>query len=118
MDHSSAHLLDATSIPMKTVLIESDFTKEDSIQKGEKTAHNKEQHLQTAYFKKLGEVIINYDEVVLYGPTKAKNELFNSLTDNLHFAKVKINVEQADKMTDPQQQAFVKAFFNKPNTSN
>ena len=121
MDHSTAHVLDAGIAPMKTIIIESEFThavKEDTLQKGEKAAHNKEQHLQADYYKKLGEVIINYDEVILFGPTKAKNELLNSLAEDLHFEKIKIDVQQADKMTDPQQHAFVKEYFSKTKVIN
>ena len=38
--------------------------------------HNKEQHEQSDYYKKLGETIKNYTEVLLFGPTDAKVELF------------------------------------------
>jgi len=42
----------------------------------------------------------DYEEVLLFGPTNAKNELFNLLKDDRHFEKIKIEVKSGDKMTD------------------
>ena len=55
----------------------------------------------------------NYDEVILFGPTDAKVELFNILKADQHFDKIKIDIKQADKMTENQQHAFVKDHFSK-----
>jgi stalled ribosome rescue protein Dom34 len=41
--------------------------------------HQKEQHEQSDYYKKIGEAIKNYQEVLLFGPTNAKTELLNLL---------------------------------------
>ena len=57
-------------------------------------------------------VINDYNEVLLFGPTDAKTELFNVLKNNRQFEKIKISVQAADNMTDNQQKAFVKDFFN------
>jgi hypothetical protein len=75
--------------------------------------HNKEQHLHLEYYKKLGDIIRNYKEVVLFGPTDAKSELHNLLAANHLFVKVKITVRQTDKMTENQQHAFVRDYFSK-----
>ncbi len=116
MDHANAHVIE--------------FTKEGSEEKEkvskielpaksldmgphEKTVHNKEQHAQSDYYKKLSEIIIQYDEVLLFGPTDAKLELFNMLREDHHFEKVVIETKQTDKMTDNQQAAFVKEHFSK-----
>lgn len=114
MDHSVAHLMECTTNPIETKAIESKFThqvKEHSLSKSEKLMHNKEQHQQSEYYKLLGESIKNYEEVVLFGPTDAKVELFNFLRADRHFAKTKIEIRQADKMTENQQHAFVKEYF-------
>ena len=116
MDHSSAHLMEFTTDPIETKNIESEFThqvKEDSLNKSEKLMHNKEQHLQSEYYKKLGDMIRNYEEVVLFGPTDAKIELLNTLSSDHQFAKTKIEVKQTDKMTESQQHAFVREYFSK-----
>lgn len=73
--------------------------------------HNDEQQKQHAYYDKLGDVIKNYDRVVLFGPTSAKEELFNRIKKDRAFEKIKIEIKHADKMTDNQQHAFVKNYF-------
>ena len=78
---------------------------------GENLMHNKEQHLQLDYYNEIAEVIKKYDYVLLFGPTEAKNELFNILHANHLFDKINIKIENTDKMTDNQQHAFVLEFF-------
>ena len=117
MDHSSAHLTEFTTQPMESKIIESAFThqiKEDSLNKSEYLMHNKEQFEQSEYYKKLGDEIKNYEEVILFGPTDAKVELFNRLRDDHHFGKIKIEVKNSDKMTVNQQHAFVREHFSRP----
>ena len=114
MDHSSAHVMEYATDTVDTKTIESKFThfeKEESFQKNEHLMHNKEQHEQSAYYKDLGNIIKNYDEVLLFGPTDAKKELHNLLSADHHFANVKIEVKQAERMSENQQHAFVKDFF-------
>jgi nitrogenase subunit NifH len=115
MDHSTAHLMEFTVDPIETTTIESAFThqvKEDSLAKSEHLMHNKEQHQQAAFYKKLGEEIKHYDDVVLFGPTQAKVELFNILKADHHFSKISISVKQTNKMTDGEQHHFVKDYFS------
>jgi hypothetical protein len=116
MDHSSANIMEFTKDPIETKTIESEFTHEtkvESLNKGEKLMHNKEQHQQSEYYKKLGGIIENYEGVLLFGPTDAKTELFNTLKTDHRFANVKIEVKQTDKMTENQQHVFVKEYFSK-----
>lgn len=122
MDHSSAHLMEfiytpsGTTNPIETKTIESKFThhvKEETLNRSEHIMHNKEQHQQAEYYKQLGEIIKNYESVVLFGPTEAKEELFNTLKADRRFEEIKIEVKQADKMTENQQHAFVKEYFSK-----
>jgi ADP-heptose:LPS heptosyltransferase len=116
MDHANAHLMEFTTDPIETKTIASKFThevKELSIHKGENRMHNKEQHQQHEYYKEIGEKIKKYEEVVLFGPTEAKVELFNFLLKDHNLANIKIKVEHADKMTENQQHAFVKKYFSK-----
>ena len=91
MDHSNAHLMEFTS-DIKTAVLVSEFTlddKENKFDKGERRMHSKEQHQQSEYYKRLGKVIRNYEEVLLFGPTKAKDELANLLKEDHLFEKVK-----------------------------
>lgn len=114
MDHSNAHIMEFTVDPIETTTIESTFThqiKEDTLEKSEHLMHNKEQHQQAAFYKKISDVIKQYDDVILFGPTEAKVELFNILKADHSFAKTNITVKQTDKMTENQQHAFVKDHF-------
>ncbi len=115
MDHANAHVMEFTIDPIETKTITSKFTheeKEHSLSLNENLMHNKEQHMQRDYYKKLGETIRNYGEEVLFGPTDAKVELFNILKKDHLFSNVKIEIKQTDKMTENQQHAFVKDHFS------
>ncbi len=116
MDHSTANLMEFTTDPIQTTSIQSKFTheaKESSLERGENRMHTKEQHQQAEYYKKIGQVIQNYEEVILFGPTSAKTELLNTLAGDHLFSSIKIKIQQADKMTENQQHAFVREYFTK-----
>ena len=115
MDHADAHLMEFVTDTIELNSIESTFShqeKTESMGRSENIMHNKEQHQQAGYYKNLAEKIMNYDEVVLFGPTNAKAELLNILKENHHFDKIKIEVKQTDNMTQNQQQAFVRTHFS------
>ncbi len=120
MDHANAHLLEFTAIGGEEKVSDTALTHEakERTAGSEHVIHNKEQQQQTEYYKKLGDAIRNFDEVVLFGPTNAKAELLNVLKADHRFENIKIEVQQADKMTDNQQQAFVKEYFSKTQKSN
>ena len=114
MDHSVAYQMVITNDTIVTNTIESQpklHDNEENVMKDESHMLNKEQGLLTAYYKKLSDVIKDYEEVLLFGPTEAKNELLNTLKGNHLFEKIRIEVKSADKMTENQRQAFVKEYF-------
>jgi stalled ribosome rescue protein Dom34 len=116
MDHSIAHLMEFTSKHFEIETIESKFTndvKNQSLAKSEKTMYNKEKRLLQDYYKKLGEAIKNYKRVILFGPTDAKTELFDLLSEDERFLKIKIEIKNTDKMSANQQHAFVRDYFSK-----
>ena len=109
MNHSIAHLMEFSNNPFEIKTIESNFTQEvkkNSLQKGEHHLHNKEKEEQTKYFRKIMKAISKYNEVVLFGPTDAKEELFNVVLSDNRFQNSKILVKQTDKMTPNQRQPF------------
>ena len=114
MDHSNAYIMEFVDNTIVENIITSEFSHQDkelSLSKGENSMHTKEQHLQKDYFKKLSDIIINFDEVVLFGPTDAKSELFNSIKSNHLFEGITIEVKQSDKMTAIQMHDFVIEYF-------
>ncbi len=114
IDNSTAYLMELTNDTIVQHSILSEFTHEDkeqSLRKSETLMHNKEKGMQLAYYKKISAVILNYDEVILFGPTNAKNELLNLLKDEHLFDKIRIEAKDSDNMTENQMQAFVREFF-------
>ena len=116
MDHQDAHIMEFTTDPIGTSTVQSKFThqeKEQTLGRSENLMHHKEQHEEASYYKELGEIIRNYNDVVLFGPTDAKVELLNVLRKDHRFADIVIEIKPADKMTENQQHAFVKEYFSK-----
>jgi stalled ribosome rescue protein Dom34 len=112
MDHSTANLIYLNSNKHSQILSEFTFdTKEEALIRGENVMHNKRQQMHEAYYKNIADTILKFDNVLLFGPTNAKTELHNYLNTDLHFKDIKIEVKSADKMTDNQQEAFVKQHF-------
>jgi nitrogenase subunit NifH len=115
MDHANANLIEFRVEPMITETISSKFThteKEHSLSKSENLMHHKEQHQQAEYYKELADIIKNYSEVLLFGPTDAKNELYNLMKKDHLFNAIKIIIKQTDKMTGNEQHAFVREYFS------
>jgi len=112
MDHSTAHLININSKINHSINSEFTFnTKEEALSRSESLMHNKRQQMHEAYYKEIGDEIIKYNHVLLFGPTNAKVELHNNLNKDLHFKNIKIDIEPADKMTDNEKDAFVKNHF-------
>lgn len=114
MDHSSANLIDLNSKREKQS-ITSQFTFEvrgEALSRSENLMHNKERQMQEAYYKEIADEILNYDHVLLFGPTHAKSELHNYLNEQMHFKHVKVDVESADEMTENEKTAYVKSHFD------
>ncbi len=113
MDHSTAHIMEFIA-PHGEAQIGNEkvehLTTVHSFAKGEYHMHTKEQHQQEAFYQKLAERITNYGEVLLFGPSQAKDELANLLSKDHQFRHVSVYIH-ADKMTEPQQQAYVRQYF-------
>ena len=110
MDHSNADLIDFQS-NKNNHSISSEFTfsmKEEALNRSESLMHNKEQQKHETYFRKIGEEIRKYDDVLIFGPTNAKRELHNFLNKDLHFKDINFEIESSDKMSDNEKDAFVR----------
>jgi len=115
MDHSTAHIIELKNNTITSNTIESlslqgekqNFGKDESLK------HNTEQDQLSEYFKRLSTLIKSYSEVILFGPTNAKTELYNLLKEDSHFNNIKIEIETTDNLTKNQMHAFVKEHFEK-----
>ena len=118
MDHSDASLMTFEKESSEIKIISNPFNhaeKEEALSRSENLMHNKRQQQQAAYYKELGNEISSFKEVILFGPTNAKTELWNLLQSDLRFENIKIEVLSSDKMTDNQKKAFVNDHFSKKN---
>jgi hypothetical protein len=114
MDHSTAHLIELSNDNVATNTIELSPAPPEHIENhgsDESLMNNKEQNQLSDYFLNLSKVIKEYNEVVLFGPSSAKTELYNQLKEDIHFDEIKIDVELGDIMTDHEQEIFVRKYF-------
>lgn len=117
MDHSTANLIELWNdkIVRKTLKIAPAFFGPlDNLRLNESQTHNTALNHQSNFYKELSYVINDYNEVLLFGSSDAKTELFNLLKNNHRFDETKISVQPTENMTENQQDAFVKDFFNVP----
>lgn len=114
MDHSTANLIEFTDDKTAAIEVDAQVGEQDEpLNASDETMiQNKDQNELSDFYKRISEVIKNYDEVLLFGPTHAKDELNNILKDDRHFDEVKIEIKPADNMSENQQQAFVKEHFD------
>ncbi len=116
MDHSTANIMELSNDKVATVTLDSNpaFPEQiENLRMDERLMHNKVKNEQSDFYEKLSFIINDYDEVLLFGPTEAKTELFNLLKENRRFEKIKISVEPTDKITENQQHAFLRNFYDK-----
>jgi hypothetical protein len=115
MDHTRAHIMVLKKNSITASIIESLSMQGEKQTFGEDESlkHNTEQDQLSDYFKRISAVIKGNQEVLLFGPTRAKTELYNVLKDDSHFNDIKIEVEATDNLTENQMQAFVKEHFKK-----
>jgi stalled ribosome rescue protein Dom34 len=116
LDHAHAHVIEFSDEVKETKTIASDFTYQDKVEtlkRSESEMHQKEQHKLTTYYKNIAAVIENYNEVLLFGPTEAKVELFNFIKEHHKYDKIKIEVKNTDKMSAAEQHQFVREYFKR-----
>lgn len=116
MDHYHAYIIEFSSEVKDTKIISSDFTHQDrkeTLERSESEMHNKEQHKLATFYKKLAVIIKNFDEILLFGPTDAKVELFHFLGESRDFDKIKIEVKNTDKMSDNELHSFVRNHYKR-----
>jgi len=77
----------------------------------EKRKHNIIQNELDEYFKILEGKLESYQEILLFGPGTAKEELFNRLSENKLFKGKNIEVKSSDKLTENQMLSYVLDFF-------
>lgn len=119
MDYVVAHLIDTHSKKNNQSLL-SKITfdiKKPPPNESKHLTQNKEKQLKEGFYKKIGIEILEYEQVLLFGPTNAKIELRKFLRKDVQFIDKKIDTQPADKMTENEKIAFVKMYFQKAKTN-
>ncbi len=114
MDHFSANLIEFSKSAKNLKTIKSEFNhfeKEIILQKGESHLHNKEQDLQVKFYSEIKSELLDYSQILLFGPTTAKAELHTILSSSNRFSEVEITIKMTDKLTPNEQIAFVNNCF-------
>jgi len=114
MDHTVARLMEYAAEDYKVTTVEVEFTppaNQQPILRSESALHNKENQSLNSYYKGLMNHIKKYDEVVLFGPTDAKTELFNLLRADHRFDGIHLETKTATKMSYEQQHEFIQNYF-------
>lgn len=117
MDYSEAHIMEFSENPIEIKVIKSNFKnklRSNEKDKSEKHLHALEKQCKADYFKEIATSLLNYDKVLLFGPTNAKNELYNSLTKDTLFSKIKLYVKESGKLTFKQRSKFIYEHFASP----
>lgn len=112
MDYSVAYLMEFKTKPFEIQIIVCEFTvdeKKRNPYKKETTNSNlKRKH---KYYNQIGNAILNYDKIILFGPSEAKIDFFDSLSEDERFYKLKIEIKETDKMNLDQRHAFISEYF-------
>lgn len=96
MDHSIAYLMEFTSLYFEIQTIELKLTNQQKnlgLVEDESLIKSIEKKQLSDYYKKIGETVKNYKRVILFGPSDAKVELFDFLSEDERFLKIKFEIK-------------------------
>lgn len=79
----------------------------------ERTYLERRKQQEKAYFQKLIDAVREGDELFIFGPAEAKDNFIKAIKNSNNFHPSVRGVERANRMTDNQKIAKVKAFFKK-----
>ena len=112
MDHSVAYLMAFKTKPFEIQTIVCEFTMDEKKRnpfRNETTRSDIKRKYK--YYNQIGNAIINYDKIILFGPSEAKIDFFDTLSEDERFYKLKIEIKDTDKMNVNQQHAFINEYF-------
>ncbi|MFV8366221.1 hypothetical protein [Flavobacterium sp. XS1P27] len=112
MDYSVAYLMEFKTKPFEIQIIACDFT----VDKKKRNPYRKETtnsdiKRKYKYYNQIGNAIINYDKIILFGPSEAKIDFFDTLSEDERFYKLKVEIKETDKMNVNQRHAFINKYF-------
>ena len=102
------HMIISKSIVFKPLLNEENNPEE---QQDTQMQSKEQSQYQLAFFKEISDIVLNYQEVLLFGPTQAKNELLELIKADHNFANIKFDVIDTEVMTENKMHEFVIEYF-------
>ncbi|TBX68721.1 hypothetical protein EZL74_07965 [Flavobacterium silvisoli] len=114
MDHATARVMEYHTEEQRIKLVTADhkgLDNQEGLQHSESLLHHKENQSIKAFYKDILNILKDYDEIVLFGPTEAKNELYNLIREEHKYDHLKIATLPADKMSYEEQHDFVVHYF-------
>jgi enhancing lycopene biosynthesis protein 2 len=63
------------------------------------------------YFKSVSNLLLHYDEILIFGPGKSQEQFQNHLQGDAQFKSKQITIESAEQLMYPQMIAKVRDFF-------
>jgi hypothetical protein len=112
MDYSNALLMELCNHMIVSTRIEVKPSEDDDEKANDQIPTQEHIRHQTDYFKEIGDVVINYQEVLLFGPTEAKSELLALLKKDCHFKNILFQLVNTNKMNDDSIHKFVVDHYN------
>ena len=96
MDHSVAYLIEFTTKPFVIQTIVGKFPMEGknvSPAKKNESMHGSKQSVLNRCYNDIGQAILKYNKIILFGPPDAKTGFFDFLSEDERFWKLKIEIK-------------------------
>jgi stalled ribosome rescue protein Dom34 len=77
----------------------------------EHTSNHKNKAEAEKFYKEIAQSLEQFHDILIFGPGKAQEELFNHLKENKHFHGRNLSIDSAGNITENQMIAKVRDFF-------
>ncbi|HVF80919.1 MAG TPA: hypothetical protein VM884_03255 [Flavisolibacter sp.] len=77
----------------------------------EHSMNNAKQSDMLKYYKTVSNLLLDYDEILVFGPGKSQEQFQHHLQQDAQFNSKKITIDTAEQLTDPQMIARVREHF-------
>ena len=111
LDHHKAIIIGIENSDSEYTVLDTVKSQEEHGGSSEHSIHQTEKSNLLKYFKSAAKLLVNYDEVLLFGPGTAQEQFQKHLQEDNQFKKSKIVVDSADQMTEPQMVMKVREYF-------
>ena len=111
MDYSVAYLLEEKNDERVITIIEADIASASDVLSAEIVSQTNPNGKNHGFYKKVFEMVKNFDRISLYGPTPVRNEILSRIRAN-KLLNIEILSKTVDgKITENQKIDFINAYF-------